>query len=64
MDDSGGSQQDKIRESVEYTCPMHPEIRSLSPGFCPKCGMRLVPIRKKEDDKTTFDKSPLTYAGK
>lgn len=25
-----------------YTCPMHPEVKSKSPGACPKCGMRLV----------------------
>jgi len=25
----------------EYTCPMHPEIRSVEPGPCPKCGMAL-----------------------
>jgi Cu(I)/Ag(I) efflux system membrane fusion protein len=25
------------------TCPMHPEVRSNSPGKCPKCGMDLVP---------------------
>lgn len=24
-----------------YTCPMHPEIESRSPGACPKCGMTL-----------------------
>lgn len=26
-----------------YTCPMHPEVRSETPGKCPKCGMDLVP---------------------
>lgn len=26
-----------------YTCPMHPEVASASPGKCPKCGMTLVP---------------------
>jgi Cu(I)/Ag(I) efflux system membrane fusion protein len=24
-----------------YSCPMHPEVRSSSPGKCPKCGMQL-----------------------
>ncbi|WP_235017126.1 copper-transporting P-type ATPase [Tistlia consotensis] len=24
-----------------YTCPMHPEVESPSPGACPKCGMAL-----------------------
>lgn len=28
---------------VEYTCPMHPEIRQNGPGDCPKCGMALEP---------------------
>ncbi len=31
-----------------YTCPMHPEIRSTSPGACPKCGMKLVPVAMNE----------------
>lgn len=26
-----------------YTCPMHPEIRQVKPGNCPKCGMALEP---------------------
>lgn len=26
-----------------YTCPMHPEVQSPTPGKCPKCGMDLVP---------------------
>jgi Cu(I)/Ag(I) efflux system membrane fusion protein len=25
-----------------YTCPMHPEVRSATPGKCPQCGMDLV----------------------
>ncbi len=24
-----------------FTCPMHPEVRQLGPGSCPKCGMAL-----------------------
>jgi P-type Cu+ transporter len=28
----------------EYTCPMHPEIRQIGPGACPKCGMALEPV--------------------
>jgi Cu+-exporting ATPase len=26
-----------------YTCPMHPQIRQVGPGFCPLCGMALEP---------------------
>jgi Cu+-exporting ATPase len=29
---------------VEYTCPMHPEVRQIGPGSCPKCGMALEPL--------------------
>ncbi|MGK2876094.1 MAG: heavy metal translocating P-type ATPase [Nocardioides sp.] len=30
--------------AVEYTCPMHPEIRQPGPGACPICGMALEPV--------------------
>ncbi len=26
-----------------HTCPMHPQIRQVGPGFCPICGMALEP---------------------
>ena len=29
---------------IEYTCPMHPEVRQIGPGTCPKCGMALEPV--------------------
>jgi Cu+-exporting ATPase len=29
---------------VEYTCPMHPQIRKIGPGNCPICGMSLEPV--------------------
>ena len=28
---------------VPYICPMHPEVRQMGPGSCPKCGMALEP---------------------
>ncbi|HHQ48656.1 MAG TPA: heavy metal translocating P-type ATPase [Acidobacteria bacterium] len=34
----------EIPPQVEYTCPMHPEVRSDTPGSCPKCGMTLKPV--------------------
>jgi len=29
---------------IEYTCPMHPQIRQKGPGACPICGMALEPV--------------------
>ena len=29
--------------SVEFTCPMHPQVRKMGPGSCPICGMALEP---------------------
>jgi Cu2+-exporting ATPase len=37
-------------QTAGYTCPMHPEVRSPSPGTCPKCGMQLVPIKAKQGE--------------
>jgi P-type Cu+ transporter len=31
-------------EGAIYTCPMHPQIRQVGPGFCPICGMALEPV--------------------
>jgi len=31
------------KDSRTYTCPMHPEVRQIGPGTCPKCGMALEP---------------------
>ncbi|SEV87331.1 heavy metal translocating P-type ATPase [Luteibacter sp. 329MFSha] len=33
-----------------YTCPMHPEVRQVGPGSCPKCGMALEPAMPSLDD--------------
>ena len=33
-----------------YTCPMHPEIRQVGPGHCPKCGMALEPMMPSLDE--------------
>lgn len=39
-------------KDVIYTCPMHPEVRQIGPGNCPKCGMSLEPLmpHAEEDD--------------
>jgi len=35
--------------NTEYSCPMHSEVRQLSPGTCPKCGMALEPVMPSAD---------------
>ena len=32
------------QSQVEYTCPMHAQVRQLGPGSCPICGMALEPV--------------------
>ncbi len=36
-----------------YTCPMHPEVRQLGPGACPKCGMALEPLEVTGEESNT-----------
>jgi Cu+-exporting ATPase len=33
-----------------YTCPMHPEVRQVGPGHCPRCGMALEPMLPSADE--------------
>src|SRR5262249_61700795 len=33
-----------VRQAEEYTCTMHPEVRTTAPGKCPKRGMAIVPL--------------------
>ena len=36
-----------------YTCPMHPEVRQMGPGSCPKCGMALEPLLPTQTEDNT-----------
>ncbi|TDP56336.1 Cu+-exporting ATPase [Bacteriovorax stolpii] len=44
------------QNNVEYTCPMHSQIRQIGPGNCPICGMFLEPvqIQKNEEDNSEY----------
>jgi Cu+-exporting ATPase len=42
-------------ETIEYTCPMHPEIRKLGPGSCPICGMALEPVTASATEEDTSE---------
>ena len=40
---------DDAASATSYSCPMHPDVTSTSPGTCPKCGMQLLSVRSKEE---------------
>jgi len=40
----GGHSAPPADAAAIYTCPMHPEVRQVGPGDCPKCGMALEPL--------------------
>ncbi|MBS1158688.1 MAG: ATPase, type:Copper-translocating P-type ATPase:Heavy metal translocating P-type ATPase [Proteobacteria bacterium] len=53
----GPKQEESAVPGAEYTCPMHPEIRQIGPGTCPKCGMALEPMLpdfEKEDNNSEY----------
>ncbi len=43
----------------KYTCPMHPEVASDTPGDCPKCGMALERITPVAAEKKTIYTCPM-----
>ena len=52
QDYGAASEQDKTQK---YTCTMHPEVVMDHPAIAPKCGMKLVPLKK---DKRPKDPTP------
>ena len=43
------------QQEGEYSCPMHPEVKSKKAGSCPKCGMTLKQKSTERDSATTGD---------
>jgi Cu+-exporting ATPase len=54
----GAAQQAKT--DAVYTCPMHPEVRQVGPGICPKCGMALEPLSITADAPTNPELADMT----
>jgi Cu+-exporting ATPase len=44
-----------------YTCPMHPEVRQVGPGHCPRCGMALEPAVPSADEDGGSELRTLTH---
>ncbi len=68
---SGSPQQSHHEHEIEqeqekkqkYTCPMHPEVITDHPGNCPKCGMKLVPLKEKKRSTSNVEHSSPAVAG-
>ena len=51
------------QQDLQYVCPMDPEVKSKTPGTCPKCGMTLkqqpptspAPVRFSYDHLAAYD---------
>ncbi|KAA8486656.1 multidrug efflux pump subunit AcrA (membrane-fusion protein) [Arcticibacter tournemirensis] len=49
------------KEGIQYTCPMHPDVISDSPGQCPICGMDLVPSHNHSASDSSTVQDSLKY---
>jgi Cu(I)/Ag(I) efflux system membrane fusion protein len=48
-----GDQEDEHQghdEGSYYTCPMHPSVKSATPGSCPVCNMSLIKVEAQKTD--------------
>jgi hypothetical protein len=50
-----GATGKQAQEKKQYTCPMHPEVVMDHPGNCPKCGMKLVPMKEKKRSTSNIE---------
>lgn len=60
-----GAQRHNGPKDAIYTCPMHPEVRQVGPGDCPKCGMALEPLdpTAAQDDTELRDMTRRFWVG-
>jgi hypothetical protein len=50
-------QEQEQEKRQKYTCTMHPDVVMDHPGNCPKCGMKLVPVKPEKRRTSNSDKS-------
>jgi P-type Cu+ transporter len=50
----------KAADTRIYTCPMHPEVRQVGPGTCPKCGMALEPLEPVAEEGPNAELADMT----
>jgi len=55
--DHGHDHEQEQEKKQKYTCTMHPEVVMDHPGNCPKCGMKLVPVKQEKRRTSNSDKS-------
>ncbi|MBS1530036.1 MAG: efflux RND transporter periplasmic adaptor subunit [Bacteroidetes bacterium] len=47
--------KEAAKSTIEYTCPMHPQIMEDHPGSCPICGMKLVKKSGEASERAGID---------
>src|SRR6266403_3066657 len=52
--------QDDERKAQKYTCVMHPDVVMSHPGDCPKCGMKLVPMKEEKKHSSSDTEHPTS----
>jgi cytochrome oxidase Cu insertion factor (SCO1/SenC/PrrC family) len=57
---AGSPPQRKQQQSITYSCPMHPDVKSTKPGVCRKCGMTLRRVADSSTSKTAPDNESTT----
>jgi len=50
----------KLSADTIYSCTMHPEVKSIQPGKCSKCGMDLIPAIYEKIDSSKSSGSSST----